>query len=234
MSKKLSLLFLSVILLLSFTGLSTASASEINNVTEHPVYQDEPTNVSDYLKSDFINSLKETKNPDVRIDESGNIYTFKKDGSIEIQIMDVSTARQFTGNASINCIACVGGVKVTLRNSGSKYDTYTPWVVGVQGSYPLTLNFSKTIGWANSYTGSLTAKVKDLSATAGINVTASGSYTAGATLPLKPGQTGQIKYRSVYKNQKVIQTTTIGNSSPVTTNLVAKGFHTVQYQPVTW
>ena len=98
------------------------------------------------------------------------------------------------------------GTSFTLVfNEGYQGVSYGPWKNGTTGSGASTLTFSKSVGTSNTYTGTLTATIKDVSAAVGFNITKTNTTVASYSVKVPAGKKYTIQYRPVYKKYKASQ-----------------------------
>lgn len=221
-------LFLMLLSVIVLSLVNPVSASENGVVVDS--FEEKPTNISDYSKEEFIESLKESDDELIKFGLNNDYYRFEDDGKLVIEIPENPVVKN--GEVAPFCIACIGGsVKITLQKMGSRYTTYGGWIKGVEGKGKATLTLSKTVGWANSYTGTLSTSVSALTATAGINATKTGSTTASYGVSVPAGKTYIIQYRKIYTNQMVEQTRTVGFNS-TSSIITVKGFSHLGYRAI--
>jgi hypothetical protein len=91
------------------------------------------------------------------------------------------------------------------NNMGYVGNSYGSWTNGVSGSGAATLTLSKSVSTSNTYSGSLTASKKSVSAAVGFDITKSRSTTASYSVKVPKGKKYMIQYRRVYKKYKVQQ-----------------------------
>ena len=82
--------------------------------------------------------------------------------------------------------------------------TYGSWRLGPQGAGPGTVTVNKTDTVTNTISGSYTS-TGDISASLGVTIGKSQSYSVQYSLPVPSGKTYQIKYRPLYTKYKVVQ-----------------------------
>jgi len=86
-------------------------------------------------------------------------------------------------------------------NQGTVYGS---WRLGPQGAGPGTVTVNKTDTVTNTISGSYTS-VGDISASLGVSIGKSQSYSVQYSLPVPTGKTYQIKYRPLFTKYKVVQ-----------------------------
>ncbi|MDP9700732.1 MULTISPECIES: hypothetical protein [Paenibacillus] len=110
-----------------------------------------------------------------------------------------------------------------VTNQGYQGLSYGAWVDGVSGPGPGTLTLSKTVSVSNTYSGTLTAKVDDITAAVGFSISATNSTTASYSIKVPNGKKYKIRYRPVYQMYKATQytySTDVGSSVLLSTDVI--------------
>lgn len=99
-----------------------------------------------------------------------------------------------------------GDYRTVVTKSGGATTSYSPWKIGVEGtgstSGSSNLTLSKSVGYANSYSGTLAVSKSVFDATVGFNITYSSTTTASYSTSLQKNKTTQIQYRQVNTKQQ--------------------------------
>ncbi|CAH0134003.1 hypothetical protein [Peribacillus simplex] len=115
-------------------------------------------------------------------------------------------------------------------NQGYQSKAYGSWKNGTSGSGPASLTLAKSVTVANTYSGTLSASKKDVSASVGFNITSSKSTTASYTVKVPKGKKYMIQWRPVYKKYKVKQDAYIGSTFMETTYVYPKKYDYLDYR----
>jgi len=110
-----------------------------------------------------------------------------------------------------------------VTNQGYQGLSYGAWVDGVSGPGPGTVSLSKTVSISNTYSGTLTAKVDDITAAVGFSIATSNSTTASYSISVPSGKKYKIRYRPVYQKYKATQytySTDVGSSVLLSTDVI--------------
>ncbi|MYL44573.1 hypothetical protein GLV94_02855 [Virgibacillus halodenitrificans] len=228
------LIFSISFLAILFFGAGLVSAEETNSVNTDDeenlkvisTYEDAPIENSTYTQEDFLTEVKNSGDESLKKAVDNNSYYFTEDGSLVINL-----PTEKNGQIQPNCIACVNH-QIILSKVGSQYTYYGNWITGVTGEGKARLTLSKTVGWSNGYSGSLSTSVSALSSTAGFSVTRSGSTTASYSVSVPSNKTYAIQYRKVYKRQKIKQTRKLGGKVVGTNYIYANNYRHLAYRSV--